>query len=211
MTSILEFLEGNFVTGAFGAFFGALAAFLFERWKAGRDLADSRYSSVLHAQLALSYHINSLENFKRKYLDPYKDLPNRALLIPIFHQAENSYAVDVNALCFLLEGKNPNILMEIYLADRAYGNAFLAARIRSEKLADFQATAEMNNFDTSSGIGQVTISPPVYKLLSDVTDAMFNRIETAIKSNKAAFDSLRSQARSFYPKRKLLDLGIIDA
>jgi hypothetical protein len=209
--TLLTFLEantGDFVTGASGAFFGALAAFLFERWRSRRDREDEHHSAVLRVQMTLIFNINSLINLKRSLLDPYRDLPTRESQIPHFSQITNTFAVDLDSLSFFLEEGSPNLLMDIYLADRGYHNAIDSIRCRNDALCDIRNTAEVLGFDSNTGQANIVADLTKLKLLKDSTDAMYICIEKALESNQGALSCLRSAAQKVLRGRKLIRFEI---
>lgn len=193
----------DFVTGASGAFLGALAAYLFERWKDRRDQTDIRHSAVLRAQMALIFHESSLENMRRE-LEQYRGLPQRETRIPYVWHTPDSFSIDVDSLSFFLDGHAPDLLMAIYLADKGYHNATGAIGDRNDVLRDLQSTATVHQFDPETGVAQMSVDSPKAKLLRDTTDAMYSCLDKALSESSAVSERLRVEAKKIFPKRKLL-------
>ena len=209
---LLQFVSKNlsdFVTGASGAFLGALSAFLFEKWRDQRAVRDQQHSAIMHAQMVIIYQINSLENMRRGFLEPFLNLPNREALMPTFWHSTNRVVVNIEALSFFLNEGRPDILIDIYLADLGYQGAVDSVRMRNDLLRDLHSTANVVGFDQQSRMATLTVDIPRAALVKDATDEMFESIDKALRQNRQVFATFRSAARDVFPKRKFLSAEIV--
>lgn len=208
MTCLAAFQIGDFVLAGFGAFFGALAAYWFERWKDRQEDADANHAAVLRAQMILICNVNSLAGLKRDFLDHYRDMPDRERQMALFYQMMNTDAVDVGSLSFFLDGSDPNLLLDLHLASKSYMNAADAIRIRNIEFERFAATADIHEFDLETGKLGGMVSLPRLKILKDATDSVFDCVDKALAKNERAVESLRQAAKPHFPKRKLLRFNL---
>jgi hypothetical protein len=209
---LLQFVSKNlsdFVTGASGAFLGALSAFLFEKWRDQRAVRDQQHSAIMRAQMVIIYQINSLENMRRGFLEPFRNLPNRETLMPTFWHSTNRVVVDIEALSFFLNEGRPDILIDIYLADLGYQGAVDSVRMRNDLLRDLHSTANVVGFDQQSRMATLTVDIPRAALVKDATDEMFESIDKALRHNRQVFATFRSAAKDVFPKRKFLVTEIV--
>lgn len=65
-----------FATSLFGAFFGALGAYLVGRSKEKRDENDRRHTALLATQYALYSQWSVIEDMRKNFLDPVRKDPD---------------------------------------------------------------------------------------------------------------------------------------
>lgn len=200
--------SAEFLVAAFGALFGALAAYWFERWKDRKESVDANHAAVLRAQMTLICNVNSLAGLKRDFLDPYRDMTDRERQMAFFYQIMNTDTVDVGSLSFFLDGSDANLLLDLHLASKSYMNAADALRIRNIEFERFAASADIEKFDLETGKLGGMVSLLRLKILKDATDSVFDCVDKALAKNERAVESLRQAAKPRFQNRKLLRFNL---
>lgn len=210
MRSLIEniwtFLNSHWdsaATGAisifFGAVVGALVGLYFERSKAKKAEQKCRRGDLLEAQMILMCHINSLLDEKRK-IEPIRKMPDRERMMPEIVHTFDQVSIDIRKLSFLLDGSDPNLVMDVYLAEQCYRNTCNAFNVRNEKLKAFQAGIEIQHFDLNTGASGGVGNLPDLKLLRDATDAVFDCLDDALDRHLIAMKKLKDHAKKLFPK-----------
>ncbi len=201
MCFILKLLLG-FFTAFGGAAFGAYTAYLFQCKREQKALSEKQYSLLLEAQMILGFHLSSLINLKIHLLDLYKDDTEKAFHIPLYFQRMNKDSINLKSLSFLTNSQDPNLIMELSLADNRYFNVTDTLDHRNTILTNIQASASISECDFSTGKFKGLIDLPQAKLLVDETESLFNLGYRAIDFIEATKKQLENTMSVIFPNRR---------
>ncbi len=205
-TKFWESNSGEFVSALSGAFFGALAAYWFQRWSEGKKSADANHSATLAAQLALISQLNIIENFRRQHLDPLRNDTAREFKMLLVYKPSSHLSVNFESLSFFLAAKEPNILMQIQVAERCFYSAMDAIDVRNQSMRELHARSDVEKADISTGHFTVKADPRDIKLLKDNTSALYTSMDDAEAKLSEAIRELKAAGKKLYPKRHFLSV-----
>lgn len=194
----------------FGAVVGAMVGLWFERSKAKKAEQTARRCDLLEVQMILMCHVNSLLDESKK-IAPLRQLPDRERRMPEMVHTFDEVAIDIRKLSFLLDESDPNLIMEIHLAEQCYRSACKALQVRNDKLKAFQSSIDIQHFDLDTGASSGIASLPYLKLLRDATNAVFDCVDDALARQIEAMRKLRDHAKRLFPKHTFPIFEIDDA
>ncbi len=120
-----------FSSAIFGAFLGSLSAFWLGRLQQKRDLCDKQYGALIATQIALWTQCNTLKGIKLNYLDHLREDPERCTKLgPLITPAPSCF-VPFSDITFVATLDNPNLLLEIQVAEQNYICAMQALDVRN--------------------------------------------------------------------------------
>lgn len=178
-----------FVTTLFGAFLGALGAFLVGWWKEKRDETKRRHTALLAAQYALYSQWSILEDIRRSFLESVRKDPNRCQKQKYFIRTFGELTVPFDELTFVIDSKDPNLLQEIHVAEKWFlSSVSLLERLNNARLEIHKKYPPLT-FDVESGVGPANV--PVHEVfeLIQLTDLLYKNVDQALP------DSVRTNER----------------
>lgn len=187
-------------------FFGAWAAFQFQkRWEQTKQLTQDLRSGK-RAQFALASQFQALNNLNNQYLSEHRDDPDRYLnLHPLTVHLEFQ-KVDIDSLLFVLDTDNPDLLNEIMLAQNNFQTAMGVLEQRNNYHSNFQHKAAQ--------IGDAALDKATDAILRDMTDHLYGIFEDALRLNKEAgnklgnflgeYISLKNRIKRRFAKKKTI-------
>ena len=193
---------GTALTSVIGTFFGVSVAFYVERWKAKKATRSAQRSALLEAQLVLMCHANSLYDFL-SWHESYRDDPARERHIPLRHYTFDEVSLDPRKLSFLADGPMPDLVLQTYVADRAYLSACRSLEVRNQVFQHYFASMDVHEFDLDTGAARGIDHLPTRKLLKDATDSMFNSLDDAFAQNMKMIRELRDVSRRLFKESPL--------
>jgi hypothetical protein len=156
VTQLITQLVGTFAT----AFLGVMSAFLLEGHKRRRQLKDRekeiaeakedrRFEALLGAQGVLIAQANSLAAFLAQYppdTNPFDNLKH-------IYIGFSKQSLDFSGLAFLGSSQNPQLIIDLDVADATYRMAVATAAQRNALLDDFlgHKETEILMFDEKTG------------------------------------------------------------
>lgn len=200
ITSSLPSYLSPLFAAAFGGFSGAYVAFFLERRRRATEEKKSNVSAARRAQLNFLGYIETLENLKRQYLDPFRDDPQREHKLLFCSISPQHLTIDLDSLSFLADYKKPQVFQEINLAQRTYFSAIDALNVRNkwvEKFFDPQGKLIGYNLDTN--VAEIVTDPRLVKVLKDLTDSLYRSWDLAITKCKSSLESLQSTIKELFP------------
>jgi hypothetical protein len=199
----------------FGAFFGALGAYLIGRFKEKRDEDNRRHTALLATQYALFSQWNVIEDIRKNLLEPSRKDPERYFKMLQYFRVVGELNVPFEELTFI-DSKDPNLLQEIHIAEKRFTSSTDLLNKLNEKRLEIQDKYHPKNFDMKTGRRSEMIVPAfevfrlkvltdllydeVDKTLPDLTktnERLFSFIKTNLKGRKAAAFVPEAQAAKF--------------
>lgn len=197
---------GELVSALSGAFFGAIAAYWFQRYLEKSKLMDANHAGIMRAQLALISQMNTVENYRRQHLDPLRADPQRDTKLLLTYRTSRCLEVNYEELAFLLESDNANTLMRVQVAERSYWAAIEAIDERNDTMRRLHDRAEVEKADLSTGYFTIRADPRDIKLLKDNTGALYGCVDHAEKLLSDTIVELKRVGKALFPKRKFLSV-----
>jgi hypothetical protein len=170
-----------FATSLFGAFFGALGAYLVGRFKDKRDEDNRRHTALLAAQYALFSQWNVIEDMRKNLLEPSRKDPQRHFNMLQYFRVVGELNVPFEELTFIIDSKDPNLLQEIHIAEKRFKSSTDLLNKLNEKRLEIQDKYPPKNFDMKTGRGSEMIVPAyeVYRL-KVLTDLLYDEVDKAL-------------------------------
>lgn len=203
---------------AISAFFGAWAAFKFQQYNQDQRKIEEQFAEGKKAQFILYTQFNALLNFKTQILDKHRNDKARAFIMPPFLIHSEFPELNINALSYILDGDDPNLLAEMLVTEQRFRTLLGTLNQRNNYHEQFQQTLSGSEFtgpqmtyqDAETIVGKATL-----KILEDLTEVLYGGCDDAIKSHLIAFRKLRELLlRKFKGKRPLgieINAEIIEA
>src|SRR4051794_28904504 len=107
----------QFLTIFFGAFLGTASAFALEAWRRYRNRVEQQFEAVLATEAILLIQRNSLLHFMGQLPDGHNPFDNLKHVILTF----SKQSVDFSKLAFLGASSDPQLLLELDVAQEGYG------------------------------------------------------------------------------------------
>ena len=187
-------------------FFGAWAAFQFQKsWEKSKQLTHDLRSGK-RAQFALISQFQALKNLNKQYLSDLRDDPDRYLKLHPLTVHLEFQKVDLDSLLYVLDADNPDLLNEIMIAQQNFQTAMGVLEQRNNYHSDFQHKA--------AKIGDAALDKATDAILRDMTDHLYGTFDDALRLNTEAgeklatflnsYISLKSRVRRVFSSRKAL-------
>ena len=170
-----------FATSLFGAFFGALGAYLVGRFKDKRDEDNRRHTALLATQYALFSQWNVIEDMRKNLLEPSRKDPERHFKMLQYFRVVGELNVPFEELTFIIDSKDPNLLQEIHIAEKRFKSSTDLLNKLNEKRLEIQDKYPPKNFDMKTGRGSEMIVPAyeIYRL-KVLTDLLYDEVDKAL-------------------------------
>jgi hypothetical protein len=195
--------SGEFMSALAGAFFGALAAWYFQQRTEWQKSRDEQHGAIVRAQLALISYLNTLRNIQTQHLAPFRSDPDREKKMVMFFQAPSHLSIDFNALSFLLMTDHPNLVQDLYLAERSYQTAISSLELRNKAVEKMHAQSQLQTME-ESGRCIIKVDPRATKLVRDTTDSLFGSVDDAAGKCDSGIKGLKKIGKELFPKKRFL-------
>lgn len=194
---------GAFTAAAVGAFLGSGSAFVLESSRRKRERKDREHDAALTAQYALQAQWNTLENIRQQFLEPFRKEPDRHMKLTVFSLPEARLSIPFDKLIFVAKRDDPDLLQTIRIAEDGYIAAMDALLQRNEKMEAFYYDPEVKRQQFDEETGRSVLSAPIHKvfLIKKLTDALYQRVDSALPRLDAAFIAMRSCIKRNFPRR----------
>ncbi len=177
-------------------FVGAWAAFRLQTKKDEAKEEERKFLAGKRAQFVLLTKYNTLLLFQTEYLEKYKDDQNRSITLPATPINIKQPTLDLEGLLFILNSDDPNLLLEVVIADQLFQGVVNHANDRSAMHIRFQEN-QTNH--------------AVVNALQQMTDELYYIIDNAIQDIEKTFNNLREFLQKRFPNRSPLGLSKSDA
>lgn len=140
------FTDSEFLNTFFGAFAGAVAAFVLNACYEFSKRRAENHEALIEAQFILCAQRNDVEHVLR-HIHPYREKLNRDQFVPRISYPFTDMRLGTNKLMFLARG-NPNDFTEILHAQATFQNLlsglerFDSAKLRFEDAAEYVRTSD---------------------------------------------------------------------
>lgn len=195
----------NLALGMFGTFFGALFAFRLNQHKEDTKIDTTREDALNRALLTLIRQYNAISNLARD-IDNFQDPIERAINMPALKPPDYSKLTqDINSLDFLLNTKNPNILVELSIEDERFHQAISALNLRNDVyLKDFLpkiSELQLNKKHVNIDILEEKFGFNIWNSVLNGSNYAYMHISESKKSLPKMITILYSTAKEIYPKK----------
>ena len=109
-------------------------------------------------------------------------------------------------LTFLLETKDPNILLEIHLAEQSYRGCAEALQLRNRELEKFyqnpRISHQIRDFETGAGLAAASQKDLIF--LRQATDGLYVSVDRTLRRLASAVEKLEKVIKAMFPGRQAL-------
>ncbi|MCG8600057.1 MAG: hypothetical protein MI807_07950, partial [Verrucomicrobiales bacterium] len=203
----LKFLDNSsFFPALLGAAFGAFAAYWFSQVHERKKENERRKAALKRAQLVLIFQNGTLENLKRGFVQFLAPMEDGVFQFVRYSQTRADERIDFDSVSFLLSQGNPNILQDLYYAEKSFEGAIATLDQRNQMLSEIEQSpgTKIGLMDQESGMVNIEMKSHHAKALNDVTKSLVSCVKSAIKNNKAVQDTLFKEAKRLFPKSEFL-------
>jgi hypothetical protein len=192
--------EMQFVTIFFGAFLGTASAFALEAWRRYRDRTEQQFEAVLATEAVLLIQRNSLLSLLRQAPSGHNPFANLKHLIFNF----SPQSIDFSKLAFLGAGSDPQLILELDVAQENYRNAIRSAELRNKMLDEYlnHAGTKVRYLDQTGNEIEVTGEPRLANNIRQINELAWLAIQRAETKNHETFDRLYNFAKKRFPREK---------
>jgi len=191
---------------AFGAFFGSLSAFYLGRLQQQIDRREKRHAALIAAQYALMSQWNIVEAIRVQHLEDLRSDPSRFTKLKLYWFPMSPSFVAFDDLTFLLETKDPNILLEIHLAEQSYRGCAEALQLRNRELEKFyqnpRISHQIRDFETGAGLAAASQKDLIF--LRQATDGLYISVDRTLPRLASAVEKLEKVIKATFPGRQAL-------
>ena len=197
---------------AFGAFFGSLSAFYLGRVQQKSDRREKRHAALITAQYALMSQWNIVEAIRVQHLEQVRNDPIRFTKLKLYWFPMAPTFVPFADLTFVLETKNPNLLLEIQLAEQNYRACAQALQIRNQELQKFydnpRVLHQIQDFETGVGVSRASDRDLIF--LRQSTDGLYIAVDRALPRLIAAIQKVVKLIKSMFLGKTALKMTPIE-
>ncbi len=197
------------VTTFASAFLGATSAFLLEHYRRQHQLRDRekeiaaarddrRFEALLGAQGVLLAQANSLAAFLAQFPVGANPFDNLKYIFVGF----SKQSIDFSGLAFLGSSHNPQLIIDLDVADASYRLAVDTAALRNKLLDDFfnHKETEIVTFDEETGAVQAKGNRIIMRNLRRINQASLDAMKRGQDLNKETANKLVIFAKKAFPE-----------
>jgi len=194
------------------SFAGAWGAFLLESQSRKREERDRNVGAGSRAIYTIFNLWNTLEQFRKEVLEPYRGKPDAWLNLPA-HPAVSvgDHRFEAGDLQFLLQSSHAQIYAALFLEEQRYRLAIGLIRERSQLVLNevfprmASAGFPVGRSAAQDEVERVLGIDVVHKLKT-ITAALYTNVNEDLLSLKARHDEMRTAMKQLYPKQKILQV-----
>jgi hypothetical protein len=196
----------QFLTIFFGAFLGTASAFSLEAWRRYRTRVDQQFEAILATEAVLLSQRNSLLSFIGKVPSGQNPFANLKYVISNFSQQ----SIDFSKLAFIGAASDPQLILELDVAQESYRNAVNTAQLRNKMLDEYLNHPETRLESLEGNTDQVraTGDARLAKSVRQVNELAWLAIQNAEKKNQETFNRLYKFAMKKFPREKKMPFAI---
>jgi hypothetical protein len=183
-----------------GAFLGTISAFALESWSRRVDRTGSRFEALLAAQATLLAQGNSLAAFLAQFptgMNPFDDLKH--IFVGFSKQC-----LEFSGLAFVGASHNPQLVIDLDVADAAFRMAVDSAALRNQLLDRFfdHSETEILSFDDETGAVRAKGNAIIMRNLRQGNQITFNAMRRAQELNRETAHKLAMFAKVAFPRER---------
>ena len=205
---------GNLILAVIGTFIGAYAAFALEKNSREAERTANKANEGNLANLTLFQIWNDLRQYQKEHIETLKGHPDAAWLElrATFPREVSPLEINANALAFLFEGKDKNLLPDILLEQIRYRMAIAMINRRTEKMIGLvyprmEAIGMKPNEKIDSRVVAAALGPALTTEVKDLTSAIISHVNENLISLKITSEKLRKQLTELLPNQIILKIG----
>jgi hypothetical protein len=196
----------QFLTIFFGAFLGTASAFALEAWRRYRNKIEQQFEAVLAAEAVLLIQRNSLLSFTAQFPNGQNPFANLTYVILAF----SPQSIDFSKLAFLGAGSDPQLVLELDVAQGLYRNAINTAELRNKMLDEYlnHPGTRLENLDETGDQVKAIGDARLAKNVRQINQLAWLAIQKAEKKNHETFDRLYKFAKKKFPREKKMPFAL---
>lgn len=196
----------QFVTIFFGAFLGTASAFALEAWRRYKDRTEQQFEGVLAAEAVLLTQRNSLLSFIGHAPSGQNPFANLKYAILNF----SPQSIDFSKLAFLGAASDPQLILELDVAQEIYRNAVNTAELRNKMLDEYlkHPGTRLESLDDTGEQVRAIGDPHLAKNVRQINDLAWLAIQKAEKKNRETFNRLYKFAMKKFPGEKRMPFAL---
>jgi hypothetical protein len=155
---------------------------------------------------------NIVEAIRVQHLEDFRNDPIRFTKLKLYWFPVMPTFVPFADLTFVLETKDPNLLLEIQLAEQNYRTCAHALQIRNGELQKFyenpRVSHQIQDFETGAGVSRAADRDLLF--LKHSTDGLYIAVDRALPRLVAAIEKLEKVIKSMFPGKAALKMTPIE-
>jgi hypothetical protein len=198
------------------AFFGAWFAYRLQSKAKEKERKAANMTAANRAIFTVFQMVNSLHQYRRDIINPYRDRPGMAVAMPAtLPQTHERTEFDFDSLSFLLGTTHKKIVFDLFIEEQRFGEAIKAINYRSDLVvqqmqpalvrAGIQEGAEYSQ----KALAQA-LDPLLYKSLERTTEQVVFHVDRTRESLQATKTKMLKAFRELFPDGDFLDFETID-
>lgn len=194
---------------AIGTFVGAWAAFRLERIQRRREKREEEVLAGNEALFVITDQANYLLQLRRRWLEEVESNPFRWMVLQVCETESPRRLSEVN-LRFLVASTDLNLLPALQVADRTVSQIGRLIEQRNELHRNglqpaVEGAAPAGTPALTAEQIAAALGPRRSKLLSVLTDSIYDGVARAKEQNEAVFRRLQTHLKARYPGAKFID------
>lgn len=191
----------------FSAFGGAFAAFLLERRRDREKQIDERYLEARFAHLLILEQYQELMVLEQHSLEPYRGREDAWRMLPPSIAGSIAASLNVEALAFMLEGSDPDLLNRLIVGQQRYNTVRKVVELRQQAHSDMQSRvasliAQGDEGANSEAAMNRAVGLDVVGSLKSLTSALFEVNPSALDLLINNLQDLAEFIRKTFPKKR---------
>lgn len=193
-----------------GTFLGALFAFRLNEQKDNTKTLSEQRAALNRSLFILARQRNAVNSFA-KFLQPYNSEIERGLLLPAHKPPQyESLRQNFEAIEFLLEHNQANLLMRLAIEDERFHQTFESIRIRN----DFYVAEVLPELARNRLQGKNVTNQQLLELLGErifgtsinYAKNLYFHVEESLKSIPAMHAEVHAAAKQVFPHAKFINI-----
>jgi hypothetical protein len=191
----------EFVSALGGAFFGTAGAYLLESRRRRSEKRDREYEAILRTQAVILSQANSLGWIAKDYSTPDSFDNLKTIVLGLTRQM-----LDFNDLAFVAKSSDPQLLIELDVANESYDFFRRFLELRNAAIEEFltHPETEIRQFDPNTGGIQAVGPQRLLFKLRQTNNAISKSLAHAKDVNEATARRLLTFARTEFPGQQVL-------
>lgn len=198
------------------AFFGAWFAYRLQNKAKEKERKAKDMTSANRAIFTVFQMVNSLHQYRRDIINPYRDKPGMAVAMPsTLPQTHERTEFDFESLSFLLGTTHKKIVFDLFIEEQRFGEALKAINYRSALVVHQMQPALVGaGIQEGADYPQETfaqaLGPLLYKSLQRATEQVVFHVDLTVESLRDTKSKMLKAFRELFPGSDFLDFETVD-